>query len=165
MPVKHPLMPRRRGRGHASALRTLTEAGRLVGWREWFALPALGVANIEAKIDTGARTSALHVEDLQPVDAGGVRRVRFVPPDAREPVEVPVRDVRDVRNSSGGVETRYVIATAFVLGATQFTAEITLTSREDMTYNMLIGRSAMRIARMIVHPGRSFLQGAPRPTA
>jgi len=152
--------------GDARALRHLTQSSRLVGWREWLSLPQLGISRIETKVDTGARTSALHVDDLELCERNGQEVVRFRPPAGDQPgakqVEVVLRDVRDVKSSSGQAETRYVISTAFVLGASTFVAELSLTSREDMIFNMLLGRSALRIRRLLVHPSRSFVQGLPR---
>lgn len=140
---------------------------QIIGWRERVALPELGVDLIRAKIDTGALTSALHVEDLAYFERNGRRWVRFHPPgpDGKplaNPAEARLRDSREVRSSSGQVERRCVIATPFVIGAEMFRAEVTLTDRTDMVYNMLVGRSAMRIGKLIVDPTRSWMAGSPR---
>jgi len=152
--------------GDARALRKLAESNRLVGWREWLALPQLGIPCIKAKVDTGARTSALHVYDLELRERHGHEVVRFRPPIGDGPgekrVEVALRDVRDVKSSIGQAERRYVISTTFVLGVSTFVAELSLTSREDMVFNMLLGRSALRIRGLLVHPRRFFVQGLPR---
>lgn len=141
----------------------------VVGWREWVALPDLAIGLLAAKIDTGARTSALHAVDLEPFRRGGARWVRFRVPEEQAPYDgarplhaVPVRDVREVRSSIGEAERRYVIATTLRLAARHFQVEVTLSDRSEMEYPMLIGRSALRTARLLVHPSRSFLQGRPR---
>jgi hypothetical protein len=139
---------------------------QIIGWREKLALPDLGVPLIRAKIDTGALTSALHVDDLEFFSRNGRRWIRFHPPcpDGKptpEPAEAPLRDSREVKSSSGQVERRCVIATRFVIGAETFRAEVTLTDRTDMVYNMLVGRTAMRIGRLIVDPTRSWMAGNP----
>lgn len=140
---------------------------QIIGWRERVALPELGVDVIRAKIDTGALTSALHVDNLTFFERNERRWVRFHPPGqngrpAEQAAEARVRDFREVKSSSGQVERRCVIATPFVIGAEMFRAEVTLTDRTDMVYNMLVGRSAMRIGKLIVDPTRSWMAGAPR---
>ncbi|MBO6553699.1 MAG: ATP-dependent zinc protease [Roseitalea sp.] len=139
---------------------------QIIGWREKLALPDLGVDRIRAKIDTGALTSALHVDNLEFFARNDRSWVRFHPPGANgaptpEPAEARMREFREVKSSSGQVERRCVIATRFVIGAETFRAEVTLTDRTDMVYNMLVGRSAMRIGRLIVDPTRSWMAGNP----
>ncbi|MEM7763929.1 MAG: RimK/LysX family protein [Pseudomonadota bacterium] len=136
----------------------------VIGWREWAALPALGVARIKVKIDTGARTSALHATSIEPYETDGEQRVRFrLQPGRKDTTIMPVRDARvvdtrDVTNSGGQVEQRYVIETDIVLGEQRWPIEMTLTSRDTMKFKMLLGRTAMR-GRLIVDPQRSFLTG------
>lgn len=138
----------------------------LVGWREWVALPSLGVAHLKAKVDTGARTSALHAEDLELEERGGDTWARFhVLPHQRsddDPVTTTamVVDLREVRSSSGTTDQRPVIVTEIELVGTTVTAEVTLTSRDEMGFRMLIGREALR-RRFVVDPGRSYLGGRP----
>lgn len=135
-----------------------------VGWREWLALPELGLPAIKAKIDTGARTSALHAWRVEPYSDGGAPWVRFfMHPLQRDQTlstvcSAPVHDRRAVSDSGGHRETRYVITTTVRLGRHERTAEMTLTDRDTMLFRMLLGRTAMSGLRVI--PDRSFLTSA-----
>jgi hypothetical protein len=138
-----------------------------VGWREWVALPVLGVPWIKAKIDTGAKTSALHAFDLTEERIGGERWVRFfVHPwqahdeDAVE-CTVPVLDFRTVRSSSGHEEERFVVSLDITLAGRTVTAESTLTNRDALGFRMLIGREALAQG-FLVEPGASYLGTRPR---
>ncbi len=136
----------------------------LVGWREWVRLAGTANAPIKAKIDTGARSSALHALELEPVSREGVRYLRFTifPAQRSEEgafrMEAPLVDRRAVRSSSGVAETRPVVRVELELGGTNFPVEVTLTRRDRMGFRMLLGRTALR-GRFMVDPGRSFLQG------
>lgn len=133
-----------------------------IGWREWVSLPDLGLTHIKAKIDTGARTSALHAFALQPFKDGNQQKIRFdIHPlqHNTEYVETCVADVIDVRlitDSGGHSEERYVISTPIKIGNEIWPIEITLTERDTMLFRMLLGRSAIR-KRFLVNPGRSFI--------
>ncbi len=133
-----------------------------IGWREWVALPDLGVSRIKAKIDTGARTSALHAFDVEVVRRKGIDVVRFkVHPfqrDYRSTVvaQSPLIDEREVKSSSGHGTLRPVIRTRIRLGDRVWSIELTLTNRDAMGFRMLLGRSALR-KRFLVDPGASFL--------
>lgn len=135
---------------------------KIIGWREWVKLPDLGVVRIKAKIDTGARTSALHAFRITPFSKYGAAYVRFVlhPLQRRKTPEVPcvalVIDHRRVTDSGGRVEERYVIRTTLKIGNTLWPVELTLTNRDQMGFRMLIGRQAVR-RRYIVDPSRSFV--------
>ena len=138
----------------------------MIGWREWVGLPDLDIPWIKAKIDTGARSSALHAFDLEPFERDGAPWVRFqVHPwqrSADDPVEVTaaVIDHRHVRSSNGTGERRPVIDTTLRLGRYQLPLEVTLTSRDQMGFRLLIGRQALR-GRALIDPERSFLCGRP----
>lgn len=136
-----------------------------LGWREWVALPELGIAAIKAKVDTGARTSALHCFDVAEYMEGHRRMVRFSlhPLQNREDIAIhcrmPLLDQRVVKDSGGHSEERFVIATPIVVGELRYLTEITLTNREDMQFRMLIGRTALNAAGFHVDPGASYLTG------
>jgi hypothetical protein len=136
-----------------------------IGWREWLALPELGIPAIKAKVDTGARTSALHAFRMETFRNGGAENVRFWihPLRGREDLqlacEAPVIDRRVVRDSGGHTEERCFIRTIISAGGRDWPAEITLTSREDMLFRMLLGRGALLEAGFQVDPGRSYVLG------
>ena len=134
-----------------------------IGWREWVALPELGVDAIKAKVDTGARTSALHAFYVEPFGPARARKVRFGvhPLPRRNDIAIEciarVIDRRDVRSSNGEIEERFVIETPIRIGERQWRIEVTLANRNMMTYRMLLGRQA--ISRdVLVDPSSSFLQ-------
>ena len=135
-----------------------------VGWREWVSLPDLGLAGIKAKVDTGARTSALHAHQVRTFRRKGERWVRFriwplQQTKAPELVcEARVLERRLVADSGGHRELRFVIQTRLVVGNLAYPIEMTITRRDTMLFRMLLGRTAMK-GRIIVNPGRSFLTG------
>lgn len=139
----------------------------VAGWREWVSLPDVGVDWIKAKLDTGARSSAIHAFDLEEVERDGHPWVRFgVHPWQRSdedvvPVELPVHDRRTVRSSSGHAEERYVVLMAVRLLDRTITTEMTLSRRDEMGFRMLLGREALRQG-YLVDPGRSYLGGRPK---
>ncbi len=138
----------------------------LLGWREWVALPDLKLSGIKAKVDTGARSSALHAFEIEPYRKGGERWVMFAIHPVQNCCEMSVechaqvKDRRIVMDSGGHKQRRYVIETQMVVGQTVLCAEMTLTNRDSMIFRMLLGRTAMD-ARFIVAPGESYLQGLP----
>jgi len=136
-----------------------------LGWEEWIGLPDLALPAIKAKIDTGARTSALHAVAIEPFGTDKNPQVRFIMhPDPHDPdIEVicsaKVKDRRMVTSSNGVAESRYVIETNIEIGGQIWPVEVSLTNRESMGYRMLIGRSALKDS-ISVSPGLSFQQPA-----
>ncbi|MBD2426589.1 ATP-dependent zinc protease [Phormidium sp. FACHB-1136] len=141
----------------------------VIGWREWVALPHLGVQAIKAKVDTGARSSALHAFDLEHFDRHGVAMVRFqahpIQRDDRHIViaEAVLLEERLVRNSGGQEELRPVIQTPVQVGGHIWPIELTLTNRDVMGFRLLLGRQAVR-RRYLVDPEHSYLQPLPEKT-
>ena len=135
----------------------------VLGWEEWVALPDLKLPAIKAKIDTGAKTSALHAFVIEPYGPPGRQSVRFgVHPAPRKPeIELyctaDVIDRRDVMSSNGERERRYVIMTTLQIGTHKRAIEVTLTNRAEMSYRMLLGRQALR-GGILVDPSASFHQ-------
>lgn len=147
-----------------------TEDKIQVGWREWLSLPELQLPWIEAKVDTGAKTSALHAYTLQYIDSEEGGYVIFdLHPDRHSTLQsvscrARVVDQRVVSDSGGHKETRYVIRTPLQLAGLTWPIEITLTNRENMAYRMLLGREAMR-GRLTVDPQAAYLLGHPPAAA
>lgn len=146
-------------RGHRT-----TEELRQLGWREWIALPDLGIERIKAKVDTGARTSCLHAFFLERYRHEKRDWVRFhVHPmqnDKQQVVEcaAPLLDLRQVSDSGGHLEQRCVIETTAVVYAEPERIELTLTDRDSMRFRMLLGRTALG-NRYLVNPAASFVSG------
>ena len=140
----------------------------LLGWREWVGLPELNIAQIKAKVDTGARSSALHAFAIDPYRKGGQRWVMFTIHPIQNNSEMaiechaPIKDRRMVSDSGGHKQRRYVIETRLILGQSLITAEMTLTNRDSMLFRMLIGRTTMN-NRFIIDPSASYIQGKPNP--
>jgi hypothetical protein len=137
-----------------------------IGWIEWLALPELNVKLIKAKIDTGARTSALHTFKIETFKKEGQDWVRFwVHPNQNDfnnevICECLLKDQRSVTNSGGNTEHRYVIETLVKISNKSWPIEITLTNRDEMKYRMLLGRQAMQHLKVI--PRLQYIQKKPK---
>ncbi|MEM6252283.1 MAG: RimK/LysX family protein [Cyanobacteria bacterium P01_D01_bin.156] len=135
----------------------------IIGWREWVSLPELGVPNVKAKVDTGARSSAIHAVDIQQFECNGIKRVRFqvAPIQSNDQmlvmIETDLLEERIVTDSGGHQQVRPVILTSVCLGEVHWPIELTLTNRDVMGFRMLLGRQAVR-DRFLINPGQSFLQ-------
>jgi len=138
-------------------------ASAALGWLEWVALPELGLPAMKAKVDTGARTSALHAFAIEPFGAPDTPRVRFgihpIPerPDVEIFCSAKLIDHREVTSSNGETELRYIIETPVRIGEREWPIQISLTNRENMQHRMLVGRRAIEY-EMYVNPSQSFLQ-------
>lgn len=136
----------------------------MLGWREWISLPDLGIPALKAKVDTGARTSALTAFDLEPFEENGVAKIRFgVRPLRRRPeitreCTADVVDRRTVTDSGGHRERRFVIETRVQVAADLWPVEVTLTDRQGMLFPMLLGRTALA-GKALVDPSASYLCG------
>jgi len=133
-----------------------------IGWREWVALPQLGIPKLKAKIDTGARTSCLHAFSIEEYDKDGDLWVRIgIHPIQRDNTtqyycDAKVIDKRPVTDSGGHTEERYVISTLLELAGLQRMIEITLTNRDSMRFRMLLGRTSM-LKTFMVDPSLSYV--------
>ncbi|KGK99775.1 ribosomal protein S6 modification protein [Methanococcoides methylutens] len=136
----------------------------ILGWREWVALPELGLPAIKAKVDTGAKTSALHAFNVEHYRDNDVEMVRFMVHPIQNDQELqiectaPLKDKRQVTDSGGHKEMRYVIETDVVVASLRYPIEITLTDRDTMRFRMLLGRSAIE-NRAFVDPAESYMNG------
>ena len=149
------IAPQQNARKHAP------QAPLVIGWRECVGLPDLGIPAVEAKIDTGARTSALHAEDIEEYWQDGAHWVRFhVPHGGKLHVSdctARLIDRRHVKNTSGEPDERMVIETKLVLNRRHWKIEVTLADRTNMTLPLILGRTALRRHRVLVDPGKSHL--------
>ena len=136
----------------------------VIGWREMLSLPNLGIERVKAKIDTGARTSAIHAFNYQEFERDGKKMIQFgIHPLQRDNkynivAEAELLEYRKITNSGGHAQIRPVILTTIKLGEHQWKAELTLTNRDVMGFRMLLGRQAVK-KRFLIDPGKSFLQG------
>ncbi len=139
----------------------------IIGACEWIALPELGIERLRARVDTGAKSCALHASHIEPFDQDGENWVRFRVylgfPKARSErfCQAQLKAVRAVRSTSGESEKRYTIRTPIIIGHSRWLVDVTLADRGRMRYRMLLGRKAME-NHALVYPARTFLQGHPR---
>ncbi|MFC1892343.1 ATP-dependent zinc protease [Thermodesulfobacteriota bacterium] len=139
----------------------------VIGWREWVGLPDFGIKAIKVKVDTGARSSSLHAFNQYLFERNGVQWVRFnLYPVQRKKTkivkaEAPVLEYRSIRSSSGVASLRPVIVTNLELLGIIWPVELTLASRDEMGFRMLLGREAFR-KRFLVDAGKSFYGGKPK---
>ncbi|SNR43256.1 ATP-dependent zinc protease family protein [Puniceibacterium sediminis] len=133
----------------------------VIGWMEHLDLPDLGLHQIKAKIDTGARTSALHATQIKTFVRDGEDWVRFqAQADEDEPevtVEAPIHDRREIKNTSGIPEERIIIRTKLKLTDRTWTISVSLTDRSNMRFQMIVGRTALRNHNIAVHTRRANL--------
>ena len=138
---------------------------KILGWKEWLALPELGIPAVKVKVDTGAKTSALHAFKLEPFTKSGEDHIRFWfhPAQNRTDIELvceaPIYDQRVVTDSGGHKENRYVIKTNASIAEKEWPIEITLTSREDMQFRMLLGRKAVVSGKFLVDASADYVTG------
>ena len=137
-----------------------------IGWREWVGLPDLGVMRLKAKIDTGARTSALHAVHQDPFTRDGEKWISFTIPGENDRKDTPCEALlvgeREIKNTSGIPEMRYVVTTQLLIGRRHWRVEVSLANRANMEFVLILGRTALRDHELLVNPGRSFLTGVPR---
>ena len=135
----------------------------IIGWREWVDLPELKINKIKAKIDTGARTSTLHAFNIESFRlSSGKYKIKFqVNPIQHNNncillCEADILDRRDVKNSGGEIENRYIINTNLSMGTNSWPIELTLTNRDSMGFRLLLGRTAFN-KKFLINPNKSFL--------
>jgi hypothetical protein len=139
----------------------------IIGACEWVALPELGITKMRARVDTGAKSCALHATDIQTFvrdDQDWVRfhvHLGFPEPDRTRHCECRLLGTRSVRSTSGQSEQRLSIRTPIVIGHSSWHVDVTLSNRKRMRYRMLLGRLAMK-DHCLVYPAQTFLQGRPR---
>lgn len=138
----------------------------VIGLREWINLPDLGMVGLRAKIDTGASTSCLHASDIQPFQRDGADWVRFTAHlgtlvQRRHRCEAPLVTQKNIKSSTGHVQSRYVIRTHLALGDRLWSVEFTLTCRKTMRYRVLLGSKALVDGQLVVNPALTYVQDKP----
>ena len=138
----------------------------ILGSEEWCSFPELGIPTIKARVDSGAKTSALHAVNIAPFIKNETNWVKFdinpIQNNQKTVIhcEAPLIDKRIVKSSSGFREQRYVIQTTIEIGDSKWAIEMTLTNRDSMGFRMLLGREAMS-GRILVDPEQQYLLGQP----
>jgi len=134
----------------------------ITGWREWAALPELGVENIKVKVDTGAKTSSIHAFDIMPFTRDGKEWVQFEIHPLQDQDRLtrtctsPIVDYRWITSSMGSSQLRYIIRTTLTIGRFSAQIDLSLANRDEMGFRMLVGRDALS-GTILVDPNRSFL--------
>jgi hypothetical protein len=147
------------------ALKSKHRKLKIIGWREWIGLPDFAIPHLKVKVDSGARTSALHATKIRYLkEADGLTWVSFVitenmSPQRTKRVRAPLVEKRRVKSSMGHASIRPVVRTTIQLGDETWSTEITLVNRDPMGFRMLLGRTALK-GRYMIHPARSFVQSA-----
>lgn len=161
-------MKARRATHPKSAVKRVKKPPLVIGWREIVSLPDLGLMEFKSKIDTGARTTALHAENIETFRRKGTDWVRFTPPDlghaAPQECEAKILTLRAVKNTSGVPEERIIIRTHLHVEKRNFLIDVSLADRTEMAFPMIIGRTALKNHRLLVNCSRSWLT-VPAPLA
>jgi hypothetical protein len=134
----------------------------VVGWREWAALPELGIQRLAAKLDSGAHTCALHAVDIEPLETADGLWVRFRLDYGGPFTTAPLNGWRRVKDSGGHVTLRPTIQTTLWIGQRNLTIELTLADRSRMRHRLIIGRRTLRQG-FLLHAGRTFLHEPVAP--
>lgn len=138
-----------------------TRSLMVIGWHECISLPELGLRDFAVKVDTGAKTTALHADEIETFAIDGEEWVRFRCPDLPgvppKTCEFPIYTERNITNTSGTPQTRIVIRTPMVLAGRKWRIDISLTDRGNMRFPLILGRRALRRKNIAVHPGQSYL--------
>lgn len=137
----------------------------IIGWREHIRLPQFGIDCMPAKIDTGARTSALHAVDQELLEIDGVRWVEFMIPvhnrRTTKRLRAPFLEEREIKNTGGVPERRLIVRTQLQMGRRKWRIDVSLANREKMEFDIILGRTAIRGHDLLIDPGRSFVLGRP----
>lgn len=136
---------------------------KVMGWGEWCSLPSLRIPAIKAKIDTGAKSTALHAIDIQKIENQVLFKVNPLMhrKDFLISCQAKLHDIRSIKNSGGIIEDRYVIRTPLLIDQEQWDIDITLTNRYEMSFRLLIGRDAIK-GKFIVDPGLFLVLFKPK---
>ncbi len=140
----------------------------VIGLREWIGLPGLGIDQVMAKIDSGAKTSAMHASDIETFERDGQTWVRFnahvgsLKKQRKQLCEAPLIEYKTIKSSNGHIQERHVIRTPLVLGDRCWWVDFTLTCRKSMRYRVLMGCTAMLEGQLVINPGTRFVQDKPQ---
>jgi len=138
---------------------------KTIGWKEWCSLDCIALPAIKGKVDTGAKTSAIHAFNIECFFIEDVEYVKFdIHPlqknkKLKRSCIARIIERRMVSDSSGKKEKRIVIKSDLKIGDKKIRIELTLTNRDNMSFRMLLGREAIMQAKMIVDISKSFVQG------